>query len=419
MTQTAIGVRWDPSSDNVGVAGYRLYRNGTLVATTTGTTYSVGGLACGTSYAIGLAAIDAAGNESNRAEATGTRSTAACDPVPTPTPSPTPTPTPTRPDADAEPHPTPTPTPTPSPTPTPTPSPTPTPTPDADAGPRRVALRGRDRLRRGRLHLGRAVQDVRACLRGRGVGRDDRVAAGRYPVQNVPSGSKAVTFKGSSGVLVDQLWNDASGLTYDGINIDGRFVRKQTGLQLNGNNVTFKNAEVGNLADEKNIVRGDGQTFDNVRFHDVVMTPTGESEGLHMECLYSLASNLTIKNSRFENCAVMDLFLTRGTLVQPARVRRLDADQQLLRRAAVHRRPVLPLLLGAVGVAVQVRPGGAARQHLQGRRRRAGHERRQHVLHQQRGVVQHPGVQPAAASPRRPAPQAVHDAAAGGGLDHR
>ena len=60
------------------------------------------------------------------------------------------------------------------------------------------------------------------------------VAAGRYPVQNVPAGSKAVTFKGGSGVLVDQLWNDASGLTYDGINIDARFVRKQTGLQLNG-----------------------------------------------------------------------------------------------------------------------------------------------------------------------------------------
>jgi hypothetical protein len=139
------------------------------------------------------------------------------------------------------------------------------------------------------------------------------VAAGRYPVQNVPSGSKAVTFLGSSGVLVDQLWNDASGLTYDGINIDARMVRKQTGLQLSGSGVTFKNAEVGNIADEKNIVRGDRQTFDNVRFHDVVMTPTGESEGLHMECLYSLASNLTVKNSRFENCAVMDLFLTRGT----------------------------------------------------------------------------------------------------------
>ena len=36
-----------------------------------------------------------------------------------------------------------------------------------------------------------------------------------------------------------------------------------------------------------------------------------------MECLYSQASNITIKNSRFENCAVMDLFLTRGTFWTP------------------------------------------------------------------------------------------------------
>ena len=77
--------------------------------------------------------------------------------------------------------------------------------------------------------------------------------------------------------------------------------------------MTFKNAEVGNIADEKNLVSGDGHVIDNVRFHDVVMTSTGEAEGIHMECLYSQASNITIKNSRFENCAVMDLFFTRGT----------------------------------------------------------------------------------------------------------
>ena len=46
-------------------------------------------------------------------------------------------------------------------------------------------------------------------------------------------------------------------------------MRKQTGLQLGGNRVTFKNAEVGNIADEKNLVNGDGHVIDNVRFHDV------------------------------------------------------------------------------------------------------------------------------------------------------
>jgi hypothetical protein len=90
ITQNSIGVRWNASTDNRGVTGYRLYRNGTLVGTTTNTSYSVTGLACGTSYSIGLTAIDAAGNESNRAEATGTTSTSACSaPTPDPTPAPT------------------------------------------------------------------------------------------------------------------------------------------------------------------------------------------------------------------------------------------------------------------------------------------------------------------------------------------
>ena len=55
-TQTSIGVRWNATTDNIGVTGYRLYRNGTRVGTTTGTSYSVTGLACGTSYTIGLTA---------------------------------------------------------------------------------------------------------------------------------------------------------------------------------------------------------------------------------------------------------------------------------------------------------------------------------------------------------------------------
>ena len=88
-TQTSIGVRWNASSDNVGVTGYRIYRNGTRVATVTAAGYTLNGLTCGTSYTIGLTAIDAAGNESNRAEATGTTSTSACDPEPTTTPDPT------------------------------------------------------------------------------------------------------------------------------------------------------------------------------------------------------------------------------------------------------------------------------------------------------------------------------------------
>jgi hypothetical protein len=78
ITRTSIGLRWDPSADNVGVTGYRIYRNGTRIATVTSTSYDVTGLTCGTSYTIGLTAIDAAGNESYRPHATGTTSTSSC-----------------------------------------------------------------------------------------------------------------------------------------------------------------------------------------------------------------------------------------------------------------------------------------------------------------------------------------------------
>jgi hypothetical protein len=148
------------------------------------------------------------------------------------------------------------------------------------------------------------------------AGQTISVAAGVYPRQDV-SGSKAVTFKGGSGVKVRELWVSASNSTWDGVNVDANFVRKQTGLQVSGSNVTFKNATVGNIADEKNLFTGTGHVIDNVTFHDVVMTSQGEAEGIHMECLYSQTSNITIKNSTFTNCAVMDVFFTRGTFWSP------------------------------------------------------------------------------------------------------
>ena len=46
-----------------------------------------------------------------------------------------------------------------------------------------------------------------------------------------------------------------------------------------------------------------------MRFHDVLVV----TDGIHNECLYSQAANITIKNSHFSNCATMDVFFTRGT----------------------------------------------------------------------------------------------------------
>ena len=66
-SRTSITLRWTASADNVGVAAYRLWRGATLVGTTTSTSATFSGLACGTSYQLGVEAIDAAGNVSPRA----------------------------------------------------------------------------------------------------------------------------------------------------------------------------------------------------------------------------------------------------------------------------------------------------------------------------------------------------------------
>lgn len=59
-----IDLSWSASTDNVGVSGYRIYREGVKVATTTNTNYSDTGLALSTTYSYQVSAYDAANNES-------------------------------------------------------------------------------------------------------------------------------------------------------------------------------------------------------------------------------------------------------------------------------------------------------------------------------------------------------------------
>ena len=51
-SRRTVSLNWNASSDNVGVTGYDVYRNGTKVAPPTSTTSSQSGLTCGTSYAF-------------------------------------------------------------------------------------------------------------------------------------------------------------------------------------------------------------------------------------------------------------------------------------------------------------------------------------------------------------------------------
>lgn len=68
-SSTQIDLSWSASTDNVGVAGYRVYRNNTLVGTTVTSSFSSTGLAPATNYSFTVAAYDAAGNASAQSSA--------------------------------------------------------------------------------------------------------------------------------------------------------------------------------------------------------------------------------------------------------------------------------------------------------------------------------------------------------------
>ncbi|MCX9157982.1 alpha-amylase family glycosyl hydrolase [Niveibacterium sp. 24ML] len=64
VTASSVSLAWSASTDNVGVAGYRVSRNGALLGSTTGTAYTDNGLAASTSYSYSVQAYDLAGNTS-------------------------------------------------------------------------------------------------------------------------------------------------------------------------------------------------------------------------------------------------------------------------------------------------------------------------------------------------------------------
>jgi chitodextrinase len=75
-TQTSVALTWAASTDDVGVAGYGVYRNSTLTTSVAQPGATVSGLTCGTAYTFQVDAYDTAGNRSGKASVTGV--TAAC-----------------------------------------------------------------------------------------------------------------------------------------------------------------------------------------------------------------------------------------------------------------------------------------------------------------------------------------------------
>jgi chitodextrinase len=70
ITPSQVSVTWSASTDNIGVAGYKIFRNGPQVGTSATTTFTDTGLAANTSYTYAVSAYDTAGNNSAESAST-------------------------------------------------------------------------------------------------------------------------------------------------------------------------------------------------------------------------------------------------------------------------------------------------------------------------------------------------------------
>jgi chitodextrinase len=64
VSSSQMDISWSPSTDNIGVAGYIIYRNNVEIGRTTNLSYRDNGLSAGTDYSYNVKAYDAAGNQS-------------------------------------------------------------------------------------------------------------------------------------------------------------------------------------------------------------------------------------------------------------------------------------------------------------------------------------------------------------------
>ena len=84
-TNSAVPLSWKASTDNTGVTGYDIYRNGTQVATATSTSYTDTGLSPGTTYTYTVDAYDAAGNHSAQSASVSATTSSDTEPPSVPT----------------------------------------------------------------------------------------------------------------------------------------------------------------------------------------------------------------------------------------------------------------------------------------------------------------------------------------------
>ena len=322
-TRNTISLVWRAASDDTAVAGYRLYRNGARVATVKTLRYVFRSLRCGRRYTIALEAYDAAGNASNRAEATGSIKTNACAATTAKKPPPK-KPVKKKPSA-------------------------------APAGPPPgtahlwVDTNGGSCARRA---TPAAYSDGQACswngaYQAAQTGDFVGVRGGNYgDVKIGPNktsiAAPGVTFRTAAGetVVVKDFENGvisggrgASNVRFvgparartfrtdrtdnvviDNWNVDcGGCVGEQIFHLEENNNVVVRNSEIQNNTDNSLMwINGTNLTFENNEIHGAHLR---SGSGAHTECMYAWeVTRLTLKRNRFYDCAIMDVFITGGAV---------------------------------------------------------------------------------------------------------
>ena len=328
-TRTTVTLAWRATSDNVGVVGYRLYRNDVRVAAVKLLRYSFVGLRCGTRYRLALEAVDAAGNPSYRPEAVAVAVTNACAPRPAP-PKPTAKP-PARVTRPKSP-----------------------PAPPVGTAHVWVDANGGSCSR---SVTPRAYADARACrnlqsaYHAAQAGETVAIRTATYPGQTLAAGTKRVTFRAAGpgrptfghfvsaaanvtvrGVVIQDR-SEQSGTctnapygilvacgqsqTYDNVIVDGLNTGGKHGIETPGRGFTLKNSEIRNIRDRKGFEGGaDDMLFENNYWHDITI----RTDGVHNECMYINGGNRSVyRRNLFIGCPVMAMFFTNWSGGPPYR----------------------------------------------------------------------------------------------------
>ena len=244
------------------------------------TSYTVSGLSCGTSYALGVDAYDAANNKS--AAAPLNASTAACASPPPPPPPPPP--------------------------------------PSGSAANLWIDTNGGSCTRAttaGGHADAQACSSFAAAYSAAQSGDTVGVAAGTYSEQffaggyqaSQGCGSKTLTFKGQPGNTIRALHIGSPNLTFDGLNIDaGGQKTSGAAFENGGDPFVFKNGSIGNVVDEKGALVT--ELRDPLRQRPVPRRVLA-TDGVHNECVWAgVADGMVIRNSTFTNCRTFDIFTT-------------------------------------------------------------------------------------------------------------